>query len=108
MKKKEIIKESKDFTKIIKTGKKLKNNYYSIYYTPGEEINKYGITIPTKTGNAVTRNKIKRQIKSIIDKNYIQSCYNYVIIIRKEINSITFEERQKELLKLFNKLGAEK
>ena len=108
MKKKEIIKKSEDFTKIINNSKKIRNKYYSIFYIPNN-ITLFGISIPKKTGTAVVRNKIKRQIKNIIDNNkiHIQKNYNYVIIIRKEILELSYLEKEKELITLFKRIGAE-
>jgi len=107
MKKKEIIKKSLDYTNIINKNNKIKNKYYSIFYVKSENT-LFGISIPKKTGNAVVRNKIKRQIKNIIDKNKIniQNNYNYVIIIRKEILELPYLEMEKELISLFKKVGA--
>ena len=104
MKKKDIIKKSDEFTNIIKKGRKVKNNYYSIYYIENKKQNRYGITVPTKTGNAVCRNKLKRQIKNIIDKNDVQKAYDYVIIIKKEINEIKYSEIKKNLMDLLKKV----
>lgn len=102
MKKIEIIKSSEDFTKIIKTGKSKKNKYYSVYYIENKIGTKYGITIPTKTGKAVVRNIIKRRIKNIIDRNkkVVQNNYDYVIIVKKGILDLTYNEMEEELLKL--------
>lgn len=106
MKKKEIIKKSNDYTKVINKNNKLKNKYYSLFYIKSENT-LFGISIPKKIGNAVIRNKNKRQIKNIIDnnKNNIQNGYNYVIIIRKEILSLSYPEKEKELINLFKKIG---
>ena len=45
--------------------------------------------------------------KNIIDnnKNNIQNGYNYVIIIRKEILSLSYQEKEQELINLFKKIG---
>lgn len=106
MKKKEIIKKSNDYTKVINKNNKLKNKYYSLFYIKSDKT-LFGISIPKKIGNAVIRNKNKRQIKNIIDnnKNNIQNEYNYVIIIRKEILSLSYQEKEKELINLFKKIG---
>lgn len=106
MKKKEIIKKSNDYTKVINKNNKLKNKYYSLFYIKSDNT-LFGISIPKKIGNAVIRNKNKRQIKNIIDnnKNNIQNGYNYVIIIRKEILSLSYQEKEKELIYLFKKIG---
>lgn len=106
MKKKEIIKKSNDYTKIINKNNKIRNKYYSIFYIKSDNT-LFGISIPKKTGNAVVRNKIKRQLKNIIDNNkmHIQNNYNYVIIIRKEILELPYLEKEKELITLFKKIG---
>lgn len=106
MKKKEIIKKSNDYTKVINRNNKLKNKYYSLFYIKSDNT-LFGISIPKKIGNAVIRNKNKRQIKNIIDnnKNNIQNGYNYVIIIRKEILSLSYQEKEQELINLFKKIG---
>ena len=80
--------------------------YYSLFYIKSDNT-LFGISIPKKIGNAVIRNKNKRQIKNIIDnnKNNIQNGYNYVIIIRKEILSLSYQEKEQELINLFKKIG---
>ena len=107
MKKKEILKEKRDFSKIINKNISVKNKFYSIYYEKTNSNNLYGISVPTKTGNAVIRNKLKRQVKNIIDNNkiYIQKSYNYVIIIRKSLLELSYKEKEKALINLFNKIG---
>ncbi len=112
MKKLNIIKKQSEIDSIIKNGKMYKNRFYYIYNRINED-NKYYrfcICVSKKLGNAVTRNKNKRQIKDIIDKsNLVFSRENdYVIILRKEINTISFEEKKKYLLEILCKLEGEK
>lgn len=104
MKKIEIIKSSEEYTEIINTSKSKKSKYFSVYYRKNNNSNRYGITVPKKTGTAVTRNKIKRRVKNIIDNNkkIVHNGYDYVIIIKKGILELTYEEMEKELLKLIN------
>ena len=102
MKKLEIIKSSREYTEIINLNKSKKNKYFSIYYRKNNQDNRYGITIPKKTGTAVVRNKIKRRIENIIDNNkkIVQSGYDYVIIVKKGVLELTYQEMERELLKL--------
>lgn len=104
MKKLEIIKSSREYTEIINTNKFKRNKYFSVYYRKNNDKNKYGITVPKKTGTAVIRNKIKRRVKNIIDnnKNIVQKNYDYVIIVKKGIIDLTYQEMEKELLKLLS------
>lgn len=107
MKKIDIIKSSEEFTEIINKGKRANNKCYSIYYRPNDQKNRYGISVPKKIGNAVTRNKVKRQTKNIIDDNkkYIQNGYDYVIIIRKGTLELSYQEIEKELIDLMKNIG---
>ena len=106
MKKNQIIKKNEDFAVILNKGKRIKNNYYSIYYNESKN-NLFGISIPTKTGKAVVRNKIKRQLKNIIDNNKssIQIGYDYVIIIRRSILELDFKQRETKFMELMLKIG---
>ena len=103
MKKIEIIKSSREYTDIINNSRAKKSKYFSVYYRKNNKSNRYGITVPKKTG-PVTRNKIKRRVKNIIDNNkkVVHNGYDYVIIIKKGILELTYKEMEKELLKLIS------
>lgn len=107
MKKKEIIQKSNEFTEIIHKCPYKKNNYFIIYYRKNKEHNRFGISVPTKTGKANIRNKIKRRVKNILDhnKNSVHSSYDYVIIIRKRLLELNYQEIEKELIVLIEKIG---
>ena len=108
MKKKNIIKSKLEYTEIIKKCEYIKNNYFIIYYRKNNLTNRYGISIPKKTGKAVIRNKIKRQLKNIIDNNEfdIQKSYDYVIIIRKRLIELNYQEIEANFINLIKKIGA--
>ena len=109
MKKKDIIKSSREYTEIIKKCRYAKNSHFIIYYRQTENKNRYGISVPTKIGKANIRNKIKRRIKNIIDINEItiQKNYDYVIIIRKGLLELSYKEIEISLLNLLKKIGAQ-
>lgn len=95
------IKNNEEFEYIIKNGISRKNKYYVIYNIERkEQYNRYGISVSKKIGNAVVRNKIKRRVRDIIIKNSIKIGYDYVIIIRKAITDLSYEEMKSELLSL--------
>ena len=105
MKKINILKNSRDFDRIIKSNKPYIYKDYIIYIErETNDYYKFGISVSKKIGNAVNRNKIKRQIKSIIDKNDYQNNFNCIIIVGKGINERNFEDRKNILLIALNKL----
>ena len=105
MKKKNIIKSKLEYTKIIKNCKYKKNNYFVIYYCKTTKNNRYGISVPKKIGKAYLRNKIKRRLKNIIHHNEfdIQKPYDYVIIIRKRLIELNYQEMEKSFMSLITK-----
>lgn len=107
MKKANILKSSADFDRIIKKKNSVVNNFYIINFeNNNDDVPKFGITFKKNLCNAVMRNKLKRQIKSIIDtnKNIYQNNKNYIIIIRQGSLSKKYEELEKELIILFTKV----
>ena len=106
MKKKNVVKSKLLFNDIIQKGERNANKYFVLCYVNKEEQdNNYGIAVGKKVGNAVTRNKIKRQIRNIIDNNYklFPNYHNYIIISKKEVLNISFQQMERELIKLLNK-----
>lgn len=104
MKKINILKDNKDFNRIIQNNKGYKFKDYILYIEKNtNSIYHFGFSVGKKIGNAVTRNKIKRQLKNIIDKNTYQNSFNCIIIVRKSILGKRYQEMEKDLLELMNK-----
>lgn len=107
MKKYEIIKKNSDFNDIINSGSLLKNKYYSVYYVKSEEdYPKFGLAVSKKFGNAVERNKIKRQLRSIIDNNKDRfKANNYIIMVRKCLKEVSFQVKEEKFLEIMVRKG---
>ena len=106
MKKINIVKKNRDFSRILKNNRPIKSNLFVIYLEKNtNDIYKFGISASKKVGNAVTRNRVKRQIKSILDKNTYKNNFNCIIIIKKDIIDKSFDEMSKDLNILINKLN---
>lgn len=106
MKKINIVKKNRDFSRIIKNNRPIKSNLFVIYLENNtNDIHKFGISASKKVGNAVTRNRLKRQIKSILDKNTYKNNFNCIIIIKKDIIDKSFDEMTKDLNILIDKLN---
>ena len=108
MKKEEVVKNNRKFDYIIKNGQYKKNNEFVIYYIDNEkEYDRFGISVSKKIGNAVTRNYYKRVIRNICDKskNLYSKRKDYIIIMRKGLTILNFEDAcisMNDLLKKIN------
>ena len=99
MKKINIVKNSRDFDRIIKNNKPYKYKDYIIFLERNtNDVYKFGLSVGKKIGNAVKRNKIKRQIREIISKNDYQKNFDCIIIVGKGINEKSFKQMEDNLL----------
>lgn len=103
MRKLYIVKDTRDFEKIITKGICNKNRCFIVHSLNNDlPYNRYGISVSKKLGNAVFRNKYKRKIRSIIDNN--KKDYNnskdYIIILRKGALDKSYQELSKGLIEL--------
>ena len=108
MRKINTIKKNDEFLKVIKNGKYIKENCFTIYYIDNKDDNYYrfGISIGKKVGKAFLRNKIKRRLREIINKykSLYKNGEEYIIIIKKEINDVSFSQLDDLFLTTLNKL----
>ena len=99
------IKASDDFAQTIKKGKAQRNQSYVIHYRPNEfNYVRVGISVSSKLGNAVVRNKIKRQIRSICDSliDYNSQSCDIVIIAKANFLNRSFDDNKQSLQELLN------
>jgi ribonuclease P protein component len=105
LKKINIVKDNKDFDRIIQNNKPFKYQSFLVYLEKDKENYRFGISVSKKICNAVGRNKIKRQIRSIIDSNKYQNNFDCIIIARKSILNYSFSELEEQLNYCFKKLN---
>lgn len=105
MKKKNILKNNRDFQRIIHQYRPYKYKDYIIYLERIEDKEyHFGISVSKKLGNAVVRNQLKRQIRSIIQERDYQKNFNCIIILGKGILSKTYQEKKNNLLEALEHL----
>ena len=111
MKKEETVKNNREFDTIIKIGQVQKNSEFIIYYVSNDKnINRFGISVGKKIGNAVTRNYYKRIIRNMCDinKNLYSNSKDYIIIMRKGLTLLSFDEANKSFFIFIKKINKEK
>ena len=103
---------SKDFLKILKK-KKLNTKYFTVYFDRNlKNFNKYlniSFVMKKNLGNAVTRNRIKRKLKSAVleilrEKQLINLNYTYVIFGKNNVYKDKFALILKEISEIFKKI----
>lgn len=102
------IKDSKDFASTIKNGKTTKNQSFVLHYQVSKlDYTRVGISVSKKIGNAVTRNRVKRQMRAMIDSliDYNLNKFNLVIIARQDFLKKNFTDNKVLLSNLFNQVG---
>ncbi len=106
MKKKNVIKKYFEFQEIISKKQFRRNSDFKVYYyTKRLDEARVGILITKKHGNAVVRNKIKRQVREIVTKVLkFDEEYDFVITITKNYDINEFERYQKSLTTLLKKI----
>ena len=104
--KKYRIRKNEEFSRIIAQKHTLVSDCFVIHFdTKKEDYSRIGISVSKKLGDAVTRNKIKRQIRMIFAQSYDyeSGIYDFIVIARNPIKEKTFEEKRIELEKLIKK-----
>ena len=111
MKKRDIVKSSEEFNKILNNKQRVSNNRYIIFYYPSEDGKKYfGISAPKKYGNAVFRNKIKRRLRSLIDECNLlfKNGKKYIIIIKRDFINSAYKDNLESLRNFIGELNEKK
>lgn len=106
MKKFEIVKEHKEFDEIIATGRYKKNKYFILYNKESNfNFPRFGIAVGKKVGNAVMRNKLKRQYRMLLTNNKILFSNNqdYIIIVKRSSLAANFKDLELELKRTLEK-----
>ena len=99
------IKANDDFATTIKKGKAQRDQSYVIHYcTNSLNYTRVGISVSSKLGNAVVRNHIKRQIRSICDEliKYDARPLDIVIVAKQEFLNKSYNDNKTSLRKLLN------
>jgi ribonuclease P protein component len=105
MKVKYRVKSHEDFQEVIKEKKTVSNRIYILYYKKNElKHSRLGISASKKIGNAVTRNKIRRQIRMMAQQviNF-ENSIDYCLIVRKQYLEESYENNKKEFSILIEK-----
>lgn len=100
------LKKRKEFGYIYKHGNIKYSKNLKLFSIPSKnKIVRIGLSVSNKIGNAVCRNKIKRQLRAIL-KDYIpfiKAKNNLIIVVKDSITQLDFNSIKKEVEYILNK-----
>lgn len=106
MKKENRVKKSQEFSEIMNYKKFYTCPSFSIYVKPSkQERSRVGISVGKKLGNAVVRNKIKRQVREMVHEIYtFEEKFDTIILVRVKYHEESYQNNKKLLESLVKKV----
>ena len=106
MKKENRIKKNEEFSRIIAKKHTVGNAVFLVYFDKKAfDHARVGISVSKKMGNAVVRNKIKRQLRMMFIESFdYENCpYDLIVIVKKKYQENSYQENKCCLEKLIKK-----
>lgn len=101
------LKKNYEFKRLYNKGKNAASQYAVVYCRKnGRAENRLGITVSTKIGKAVQRNRIRRRLKEIyrLNEKNLAVGYDIVMVARMKAKFSSYHELEDSALSLFRKL----
>ena len=102
------LKENHLFRRAYNRGKTAANSCLALYIRRnGQKSNRLGLTVSTKVGGAVVRNRIRRRLREIyrLHEDRLVLGRDVVIVARVRAASSDYHQLERSFLKLADKLG---
>ena len=92
--------DNKNYRYVYRRGKSYPSRNLVLIYLKGKE-QKFGFSVSSKVGNAVTRNRIRRFMREDVRKMRTRlKCGKYIFIARPALKTVPHEELTRELRSL--------
>ncbi len=95
--------ENKHYRYVYRRGRSYPSKNLVLIYLKGRE-QRFGFSVSSKVGNAVTRNRIRRCMREDVRKLRTQlKCGKYIFIARPALKMVSHEELTRELRGVLNR-----
>lgn len=100
------VKKNEEFQEIIKLKKFVACPSFALYIKPkSDKYSRFGISCGKKMGNAVVRNKIKRQCRGMLQElDSANKRFDGILMVRQAYHKFSYEENKKSLESLLKKV----
>ena len=108
MKRTASLKENHLFRRAYNRGKSAADSRLALYVRRnGQKTNRLGLTVSTKVGHAVVRNRVRRRLREIyrLNEDRLGGGSDVVVVARVRSASSDYHQLEKSFLKLADKLG---
>lgn len=102
------LKENSAFRRLYHRGKTAGSRYLVIYCSRNRlGFNRYGMTVSTKLGHAVVRNRMRRRLREIcrLNQQQLKQGYDIVIVARSAAVEAPFAQLTDSFLNVMDKLS---
>ena len=102
------LKKNHEFRRLYNKGKSAVSRCAVVYCRRnGTAVNRLGVTVSTKIGNAVHRNRVRRRLKEIyrLNEEKLAPGHDIVIVARVQSRYVEYRELESAVVALFKKLN---
>jgi ribonuclease P protein component len=101
-----------DFNRIYRHGQSFANSQFVVYWRkrPAPGLFRLGISVSSKLGGAVVRNRMRRMIKEIVRLNAakLSEELDFILIVRKPAIKMAYKEMEGSVFHVLRKAGLTK
>lgn len=104
----ESLKKNHEFRRLYSRGKSAVSPYFAVYTRTNRlGVNRLGVTVGTKVGKAVQRNRVRRRIREIyrLNEHRLVKGRDIVIVARVRARYAEYRELERDMLNLLSRLG---
>jgi ribonuclease P protein component len=108
LKKEERLRKNRDFDRTYKKGKSQAHYLLVLVYRKnGGRVSRVGFSVSKKYGNAVRRNRIRRQLREIVAREWLKlkAGYDMIFVVRKNARDADFTKLSQAVGELLNRAG---